>query len=119
MSTQHTDSFNAPVSGDLTPRKLRTTVTTNSEERGFPNSFVEKITGIFRKNPGLSTKVENLQKNPAAVKNLEKAALTEKSSSKLRSWFKRLDENSNKKEKFFVIATILLFGAGAFMVWKR
>ncbi|KAK1948389.1 hypothetical protein P3T76_000679 [Phytophthora citrophthora] len=118
--TQHSDTLNAPVNGELVARKLRTTATTDSEERGiFPNSFMQKISGIFNKNPKLVSQVEKIQKNPAAVKNLEKAALTEKSAGKLRSWLKTMNKNTSKMDKFFIIATLILFGVGAFLVWKR
>ncbi|KAG1703210.1 hypothetical protein DVH05_008121 [Phytophthora capsici] len=114
VNTQTTDSLNAR---ELVPRKLRTT---DSEERGlFPNRFMEKISNIFKKNPTLVSKVEKLQKDPTAVKNLEKAAMTEKSAGKLRSWLKSMNQNTSKMDKFFIIATLIMFPVGAYMVWGR
>ncbi|KAG7389367.1 hypothetical protein PHYPSEUDO_010495 [Phytophthora pseudosyringae] len=111
------DSVDSPISGDITRRNLRDAAAMYDEERGL--NFAKKVAGLFKSNPGLSTKVETLQKNPTALKNLEKAAVTQKTSSKLRTWFARLDANSSVTEKFFVIATILLFGIGAYLLWKR
>ncbi|KAE8961887.1 hypothetical protein PR003_g30390 [Phytophthora rubi] len=115
VSAQHADSIESPISGDVTRRSLRGTVA-DDEERTL-GDLAKSVTGMFKKNPGIAKQAEKLQKNPGAVKALEKATLTEKGSSKLRAYFERLSANSSKKEKFFIIATILLFVGGIGVAW--
>ncbi|EEY62038.1 secreted RxLR effector peptide protein, putative [Phytophthora infestans T30-4] len=79
MNNRNPDSINVPISDDITSRNLRA----SGEERAY--AFVDKIKSLFSR-PGISQKVESLQKNPAMVKNLEKAALS------LRHFKRRFDE---------------------------
>ncbi|KAG2765963.1 hypothetical protein PC129_g2889 [Phytophthora cactorum] len=112
-NNQRLDSINGLISRDITRRNLRATATTNGEERGWATSFTEKIGNLFKSNPGLSQKVETLQKNPTLVKNLEKATFTQKGSSKVRAWFMNMYNNSSKRDKFFILATLIMFPIGS------
>ncbi|KUF94426.1 hypothetical protein AM588_10006998 [Phytophthora nicotianae] len=103
------DPVNVPISHDITRRNLRA----NGEERAA--GFLSKLKGIFSK-PGVSQKVEALQKNPTMVNNLEKATFTQKGSSKVRAWFMNMYNNSSKRDKFFILATLIMFPIGAWAV---
>ncbi|KAG6973316.1 hypothetical protein JG688_00003603 [Phytophthora aleatoria] len=118
-NNQRLDSINGLISRDITRRNLRATATTNGEERGLTTSFTEKIGNLFKSNPGLSQKVETLQKNPTMVKNLEKATFTQKGSSKVRAWFMNMYNNSSKRDKFFILATLIMFPIGVWAVYTN
>ncbi|KAG6973220.1 hypothetical protein JG687_00001023 [Phytophthora cactorum] len=118
-NNQRLDSINGLISRDITRRNLRATATTNGEERGWATSFTEKIGNLFKSNPGLSQKVETLQKNPTLVKNLEKATFTQKGSSKVRAWFMNMYNNSSKRDKFFILATLIMFPIGVWAVYTN
>ncbi|KAF4047151.1 hypothetical protein GN244_ATG00284 [Phytophthora infestans] len=109
MNNRNPDSINVPISDDITSRNLRA----SGEERAY--AFVDKIKSLFSR-PGISQKVESLQKNPAMVKNLEKAALSQKGSSKVRDWFMHMYNNSSKRDKFFILATLVMFPIGVWAV---
>ncbi|KAG6617067.1 putative secreted RxLR effector protein [Phytophthora cinnamomi] len=113
VSTTHTDSIKTRIGSRR--RNLRGAAV-EDEERAL-ETLAERVTSMFKRNPSLSRQVENVQKNPAIVKSLEKATLTEKSSSKLRAYFARLSANSSKVQKFFIFATILLFATGVVVTW--
>nr|AEK80837.1 Avh176 [Phytophthora sojae]AEK80838.1 Avh176 [Phytophthora sojae] len=111
------DAVEAPVDSAITRRRLRGTVAEEEERILGLEKLANRVTSLFKTNPGLAQKAENLQKSPSAVKALEKATLSEKGSGKLRAYFARLSANSSKQEKFFIIATILLFIAGVGVTW--
>ncbi|KAG6596077.1 putative secreted RxLR effector protein [Phytophthora cinnamomi] len=115
VNALHSDSIEASISS----RNLRGTAASDEERLGniALGNFAERVMGIFNRKPSLAKQAEKLQKSPSTVKALEQATLTEKSSNNLRAYFSRLSANSSKKEKFFIIATIVLFAAGIKVTW--
>ncbi|OWZ22332.1 RxLR effector protein [Phytophthora megakarya] len=105
VNNQHDESTTTLVNNDITPRNLRAAI---------GGSLMSKIGGVLKRNPGLNQKVENIQKNPAQLKALEKTAKT----SKLREYFGHMWDNSSKMDKFFIAATIILMIVGVPMVAK-
>ncbi|EGZ07281.1 Avr1b-1 avirulence-like protein [Phytophthora sojae] len=117
VSALHSEAVEAPVSSDATRRRLRGTVVVDEERVLGLEKLANSVASIFKRKPGLIQKVEKLQSSPSAVKALEKATLSGKSSNKLRAYFARLAANSNKAQQFFILATIVLFAAGVTVTW--
>lgn len=121
--TLHTEFGNNLISGDTTThRNLKGSKKTaeaqdaTEEERGL--EFLSKLTSIFKKNPSLGKQVEKMQKNPSIAKSLQKVSVSDKVINNVRTYFGRLSANSSPIEKGFIIATILLFIAGGWVVLK-
>ncbi|CEG42169.1 RxLR-like protein [Plasmopara halstedii] len=102
VSSDMIDSTNNRISRNMIRRVLQETATANDDVKKLSTST--KVDSKL--NQEIKTKPDQLVK-------------AEKNSSKIGAWLKRMNVISSKRDKFFILATILLFPIAAYMVASR